>query len=52
MFNCIVFYRFSKKHLQFPSFPDKFEVLVKSKMASILAAILDDVTDPQQSYNQ
>ena len=29
----------------------KFEFLVKSNMAAILAAILDDVTHTQQSYN-
>ena len=31
-------------------FPGKFEFLVKSMMATILAAILDDATDPQQPY--
>ena len=43
MFNCIIFLQLN---LQFPSFPNKFEILVKSKMAATLAAILDDVTDP------
>ena len=46
MFNCIIFYSCSKKYLQFPSFSDKFEFLVISKMAAIIAAILDDATDP------
>ena len=39
MFNCIICYSSSKKYLKFPSFLDKFEFLVKSKMAAILAAI-------------
>ena len=47
MFNCIIFYSSSKTYLQLLSFPKKFEFLVKSKMA----AILDDVTDPQQLHN-
>ena len=51
MFNCIIIYSSSKKYLQFLSFLGKFEFLVKSKIAAILAAILDDVTDPQQRHN-
>ena len=47
MFNSIKLYNARKKHLQFSHFPGKFEFLVKSKMAAILA----DVTDPQQRYN-
>ena len=39
MFNCIIFYT-SEKCLQFSSFPNKFEFLVKSKMGAILVAIL------------
>ena len=46
MFNCIIFYNCSKIYLQFMRFSDKFKLLVKSKMAAILAAILDDVTGP------
>ena len=42
MLNCIIFYNSSKKYLQFPSFPDKLQFLVKSTWA----AILDEVTDP------
>ena len=30
----------------FRVFPDKFEFIVKSKLAAILTAILHDVTDP------
>ena len=51
MFNCITFYNSSKKYLQFPNFPDKLEIIVKSKMAATLADILDDVTDPQYRHN-
>ena len=51
MFNCIIFYSSSKKYLQFSSFPDKFEFLVKSKMAAMWTAILDDITNPQQRHN-
>ena len=46
MFNSITLYDSRKKYLQVSHFPGKFKVLVKSKMAAILAAILDDVTDP------
>ena len=46
----MIFYNSSKLYLQFLHFPDKFELLVKSKMAAILATILDDVTDPQHIY--
>ena len=42
----IVFYNSSRKYFQFPRFPDKFEFLAKSKMAVILAAILDGVKGP------
>ena len=52
MFNSITLYNFRKKYLQFSHFPGKFEFLVKSKMAAILAAILDDVTDPSSDTNQ
>ena len=45
-FICIIFYSSSKRYFQFPSFSDKFEVLVKSKMAAILTTILDDVMAP------
>ena len=38
--------RESKKCLQFSGFSDKFKFLLKSKMAAILAAILDNFTDP------
>ena len=51
MFNYILLYNSSKTYLQFIHFPDKFEFLFKSKIAAILVAILDDVTDPQQRYN-
>ena len=44
MFNCFFFYSSSIKYLQVPSFSDKFEFWVKSKMAAILVTILDDVT--------
>ena len=37
--------------MQLPRFPEKFELLVKSNMAAILATILDDVTVPQQCHN-
>ena len=47
MFNSITLYNSSKTYLQFSHFPGKFEFLVKSKMAAILKAILDDVTDPR-----
>ena len=48
MFNCIILHSSRKKKKQLPSFFfDKSEVLVKFKIAAILAAILDDVTDPQ-----
>ena len=50
MFYFMIFYNSSKLYLQFLHFPDKFELLVKSKMAAILATILDDVTDPQHIY--
>ena len=49
MFNGIIFYSSSKQYFQFSSFPDKFELLVKSKIAAMWAAILDDVTDPSSS---
>ena len=42
MFNRIIFYNSTNKYLQFPRFPDKFE---------FLAAILDDITGPQQRHN-
>ena len=42
MFHCIKLYNSSKIYLQFFVFSDKFELLVKSKMA--MAAILDEVT--------
>ena len=45
MFNCSVFYSSRGKYLQFPSFSNKFEFLLKSKMAAILPAILDGITD-------
>ena len=45
----MLFCNSSKQYLQFPHFPDKFEFLVKSKMAATLAAILDDVTDPSSA---
>ena len=51
MFTCFIFYNCAKKYLQFLHFPDKFEFLVQSKMAAILAAILYDVTDSQQRHN-
>ena len=51
MFNCIFFYSSSITYLQVPSFSDKFEFWVKSKMAAILVTILDDVKNPQQHQN-
>ena len=51
MFNFIIFYNSSKTYLQFPNVPNTLEFLVKSKMAAMWAAILDDVTDPQQRHN-
>ena len=51
MLNCIIFYSSSKNYLQFFEFFDKFELLLKSKMVAILAATLNDVTDPQQRHN-
>ena len=42
MIKCIIFYNSSKKYLQFPSFADKLEFLVKYKMAATLTAILDN----------
>ena len=51
MFNCIIFYNSSKIYVQFLRFPEKFELLLKSRMVAILAAILDDFTGPQQCHN-
>ena len=51
LLHCIIFCNSSKKYVQFPSFPDIFEFLVKSKMSAIMAAILDDVKHPQQRDN-
>ena len=50
MLNCIIFYNSSKIYWQFQGSPDKVEILVKSKKAAILAAILDDVTGHQQCH--
>lgn len=47
----IMFYISREKYLQFPHFSHKVEFLGKSKMAATIAAILDNVTDPQQRYN-
>ena len=44
MFNCVTLYNSSKKIFAI------FEFLVKSKMAAILAAILHDITGPQQPH--
>ena len=41
-------YNSSKKCLHFPI---NLNLLAKSKIAAILTAILDDVTDPQQRHN-
>ena len=51
MFNCIIFYNSSKNYGQFQHLPDKVEILVKSKMAAILAATLNEVTDPKQRHS-
>ena len=40
-----------QKLLAISAFSDKFEFLVKSKMAAILATILDDVAHPQLHHN-
>ena len=51
MFNFVIFYNSRKLYLQFLRSPDKFELLVKSKTAAILAAIFNDVTGLQQTHN-
>ena len=49
--NGLIFYNPCKIYLQFPRFPDYVAILVKSKMAAILAAILDDVTHHQSAIS-
>ena len=51
MFNKVIFYMSSVKKLQFLTFFDNFKFSVKSKMAPNMAAILNDVTGPQQRGN-
>ena len=51
MFHCIIFYNSSKIYLQFPYFPDKFKLLVESKMAAILTVILNGSRAPSSAKN-
>ena len=43
---CVIFYMSSIENFQFLTCFDNFLLLVKSKMAPKMAAILDNVTDP------
>ena len=49
MFNYITFLIFGKK-IQFFTFPVKFSILVKCKIAAKIAATSDDVIGPQRSH--
>jgi len=51
MFNYVMFYLSSIKNFQFLTFFIDFSFSVKSKMAANMAAILNDVTGPQQRGN-